>query len=158
VSRGLPRAHRRRAHHRRARHAGRDGSEELAERNPLMPSLMKLVMRSAWRLHLVFMLVATAAIAGCRRSDAYRQPLPVVRVQTVAEADRGGVLRFSGRVDAQMQVNLAFRVAGYVDSIASLTTADGARRLVQAGDPVRRGAILAVVRQSDYARKYDELR
>jgi multidrug efflux system membrane fusion protein len=61
-------------------------------------------------------------------------------------------------VQAQTQVELAFKVGGYVRAVAEATDAGGKRRLLQAGDRVRRGAVLASVRESDYQSHLAELR
>jgi multidrug efflux system membrane fusion protein len=61
-------------------------------------------------------------------------------------------------VEAQTQVTLAFKVGGYVDAITSVPADGRNRRLVQAGDPVKRGEVLATIRKADYSTKLDELR
>jgi multidrug resistance efflux pump len=55
-------------------------------------------------------------------------------------------------------VTLAFKVGGYVGAITS-TPGDGrGGRLVQAGDAVKSGEVLATIRKADYSTKLDELR
>lgn len=109
-------------------------------------------------VRVLILVAATVAVPACHRSDAYDRPPPAVRVATVAVADGGGVVRYSGRVEAHTEVDLAFRVGGYVTTIATTPAQEGGQRLLQAGDPIRRGAVLAVVRQDDYTRRYEELR
>lgn len=96
--------------------------------------------------------------AGCRRGEAYERPIQPVRVQVVGPSGQAGAIRYSGRVAAVTEVTVEFRVGGYVTSITSTQRADGTRRLLQAGDPVRRTSLLASLRRSDYATRSDELR
>jgi RND family efflux transporter MFP subunit len=71
-------------------------------------------------------------------------------VQTVATADgaRGGA--YSANIVADTQVDVAFKVNGYVQSILQVKGADGKLRNVQAGDRVTTGAVLAVVKDDTY--------
>src|SRR5262249_1688148 len=85
-------------------------------------------------------------------------PPPPVRAQVVAAAGPAGAVRYSGRITAATEVNLAFRVGGYVTAVTTTLQPDGTRRLLQAGDTVRRSAVLASIRRSDYATRLDELR
>src|SRR5262249_61493651 len=50
-----------------------------------------------------------------------------------------------------------FGVGGAGTSATRVKQPDGASRLVQAGDAVRRSTVLAVIRRSDYATKFEEL-
>jgi multidrug efflux system membrane fusion protein len=81
-----------------------------------------------------------------------------VRVQNIGPVGPKGAVRYSGRVEAQTQVTLAFKVGGYVRTIAQVAGDGGGRRLVQAGDGVRSGQVLATIRKADYSTKLDELR
>jgi multidrug efflux system membrane fusion protein len=67
-------------------------------------------------------------------------------------------VRYSGRFEAQTQVTLAFKVGGYVSGIALVPQGGSERRLVQAGDEVHTGEVLATIRKSDYSTRLDELR
>jgi len=103
-------------------------------------------------------LAVIGVASGCRAGDRYSRPPSPVRVQVVASTGPASPVRYGGRVAAATEVNLAFRVGGYVSAIAATTQPDGTRRLLQAGDPVRRSAVLASLRRSDYATRFDELR
>jgi multidrug efflux system membrane fusion protein len=98
------------------------------------------------------LLVALALGAlACGKAEGYVKPPIPVRVTTVREAsaedqDR----RFSGTVAAEAESGLSFKVGGYATSILTVREPDGRVRLVQAGDRVRRGTVLAQVRQEDY--------
>jgi RND family efflux transporter MFP subunit len=94
--------------------------------------------------------LALGGLAGCRGgAPPERQPVPV-RVQ-VAQHSRGtGELRYSAAIHPDAQVDLAFKVNGYIDSILQVRGADGRMRHVQDGDLVRRGTVLAHVRDTEY--------
>ena len=47
-------------------------------------------------------------------------------------------------------MDLAFRVSGIVDAITQVRGADGRLRAIQDGDPVRKGQVLARLRQAEY--------
>jgi RND family efflux transporter MFP subunit len=58
--------------------------------------------------------------------------------------------RFSGHIEPVSQVEVAFKVAGYVERICMVQGMNGKQRLVQEGDEVVRGQELASVRRADY--------
>jgi len=115
-------------------------------------------MRFALSRCLGLLPLALAPLTACHRTESYERPLLPVRVQTVAPAGAKGAVRYSGRFEAQTQVTLAFKVGGYVSAIALEPQGGGGRRLIQAGDVVRSGEVLATIRKSDYSTKLDELR
>ncbi len=94
--------------------------------------------------------VGSAAIVGCgHKAPAARDSIPVT-VQTVglASGDAGGA--YSAHIIADTQVDVAFKVNGYVQSILQVKGADGKLRNVQAGDRVATGAVLAIVKDDTY--------
>ena len=70
--------------------------------------------------------------------------------QTVAVASGETAGAYSANIVADTQVDLAFKVNGYVQSILQVKGTDGTARNVQAGDPVTRGTVLAVVKEDTY--------
>ena len=102
--------------------------------------------------------LALAPLMACHRAPADERSLLPVRVQSVASAGARGAVRYSGRFEAQTQVTLAFKVGGYVSTIAQVAREGGTPRLIQAGDDVRTGETLATIRKADYSTKLDELR
>jgi multidrug efflux system membrane fusion protein len=102
--------------------------------------------------------LACACAFGCHRSSPYPKPLLPVRVQSIGPAGPKGAVRYSGRVEAQTQVTLAFKVGGYVHTITQVPGNGGGRRFMQAGDRVRSGQVLATIRKADYSTRLDELR
>ena len=102
-----------------------------------------------------------AALAGACSPGTPAKPARAVRVETVGAASSAGRAHYGGVVRAQTQVDLAFRVGGFVASIAT-APANGANRgkaserLVQAGDRVAKGTVLATLRQADYRQRLSE--
>jgi len=97
----------------------------------------------------VILLVALSSWA-CDHNKAYEKPLTPVAVGVVEQYSSGGGIRYSGDVEADVRVDLAFKVGGYVREILEVKGVDGRHRRVQEGDVVRRHTILARVRESDY--------
>ncbi len=94
---------------------------------------------------------------GCRPAPhAPPQAVPVVAatIGGAAPEDAGGQ-RYSGTVRPHRQVDLAFRVSGYVQSVLSVRDAAGTTRPVQAGDRVTAGTVLARVQSADYQAQSD---
>jgi RND family efflux transporter MFP subunit len=101
----------------------------------------------------VLIITAVALIAltiGCKTNGQEKTVKPV-KVKTVETHTGASVVRYSASIRPSSQVEIAFKVGGYVESIKS---AEG--RHIQAGDIVAKGAVLAQLRQSDYAAKVNE--
>lgn len=77
-------------------------------------------------------------------------PVPVTVVQVAPAAGDPGATRYSGAIKADESVDVAFRVSGIVDAITQVRGADGRMRAIQDGDPVRRGMVLAQLRQQEF--------
>src|SRR5215467_14509304 len=92
-------------------------------------------------------------LAGCEHAGAPAHQAIPVRVSTVGTLDESGGLRYSANVEAFTEVSLAFKSGGYVDHILERKGADGRTRVLQVGDRVSQGEILARVRQSEYSDK-----
>jgi len=86
--------------------------------------------------------IALVLLAACGRNAAVEKPLTPVNITTVAGAPSSNAVRYSATVRPDWQLDLAFRVGGYVDEVRA-----------QEGDRVRRGAVLARLRESDYTSK-----
>lgn len=80
-------------------------------------------------------------------------PTPPLPVTVTSVGDGSGSLdeaRYAGSIQADASVDVAFRVSGVVDEVIQVRGADGRMRNLQDGDVVRRGAILARLRQDEY--------
>jgi RND family efflux transporter MFP subunit len=101
--------------------------------------------------HSPTVLVMLALAGGCgETAPPPTPPLPV----TVAPVGQGsGALdeaRYAGSIQADASVDVAFRVSGIVEDIVQVRGADGRMRNLQDGDLVRRGDMLARLRQDEY--------
>lgn len=65
----------------------------------------------------------------------------------------GAGARYTAEVTPASSVDLAFKVSGYVERVASVRGVDGRLRLLQEGDPVSRGAELAKLQTQDHLNK-----
>jgi RND family efflux transporter MFP subunit len=102
------------------------------------------------RLFALVPLVACVAIIGCGHKEAAAPESIPVTVQTVAMASGAVGGAYSANIIADTQVDVAFKVNGYVQSILQVKGADGRPRNLQAGDAVTAGAVLAVVKDDTY--------
>ena len=102
------------------------------------------------RLLIVVQLIAALAISGCGHKEAAAPESIPVTVQTVGMATGAAGGAYSANIIADTQVDVAFKVNGYVQSILQMKAADGKLRNVQAGDAVTTGAVLAVVKDDTY--------
>lgn len=98
-------------------------------------------------------LVPLSLISGCAKVETKEKPLKPVRAKAAERRPASGGVRYSASIRANSQVELAFKVGGYVEEIAQVRGADGAWRYLQAGDTVTKGTVLARLRQSDYLAK-----
>ncbi len=84
------------------------------------------------------------------RRPTANPPLPVT-VVTVGGSTAGiGETRYSGAIKADESVDVAFRLSGIVEEITQVRGADGRIRDLQDGDIVRRGEVLARLRQNEF--------
>jgi RND family efflux transporter MFP subunit len=89
--------------------------------------------------------------AGCsaEKEPAENPPTPVV-VTPVEQYSGNEAVNYSASLVPYTQVSLAFKSSGYVVKILQRTGADGRVRNIQQGDYVKKGTVLATVRQDDY--------
>jgi RND family efflux transporter MFP subunit len=110
-------------------------------------NISRFVFRHALTIGLI---AAFWAVAGCSKKEPFEKPPIPVKFQTVADALPEGGLKYSATLTPREQVDLAFKVGGYVDDILKLPGPDGMPRDVQRGDRVEKSSILARIRESDY--------
>jgi RND family efflux transporter MFP subunit len=107
-------------------------------------------------LGLIAVLACAVAMAGCAREKGYEKPLKPVRV-TLAKPYAGGRgIRYSASINPYSQVNMSFKVNGYVQAILRKKGADGRMRDVQEGDRVNANTTLAWVQESGYVDKVNQ--
>jgi RND family efflux transporter MFP subunit len=92
-----------------------------------------------------------AALSGCGSDKPPpAAPIPVTVVE-VGTTDRGGnETRYSGSINADASVDVAFKVSGVVDQVTQVRGADGRQRNLQDGDAVRKGTTLARLRPNEF--------
>jgi multidrug efflux system membrane fusion protein len=86
-------------------------------------------------------------------------PLPrgvAVKVATVEKSSTSTATRYSAQIVPATRVDLAWKVGGYVESIAEVPGVDGQPRPLQEGDLVEAGTQLASLRKTDYQQKIAE--
>jgi multidrug efflux system membrane fusion protein len=95
--------------------------------------------------------IGAAALAGCRPASHAPEPAPLVAVGPVERyAGEASAARYSASIAPYSQVDVAFKVGGYVTEIAQVRGADRRPRSIQGGDRVKQGDLLARVRQADF--------
>ncbi len=109
----------------------------------------------SWSLILFFTCVSFLS-GGCSREELYEKPLTPVRVHPVMTQRADGSVRYSASITPYAQVELTFKVNGYIQEILQLPGADGHQRDVQAGDIVKKGTVIARVREAEYVEKVKE--
>lgn len=114
----------------------------------------------------VALLLMAVLAAGCARKQPVESPPVAVRTFELSTATARRSLTYSATLQARSQVDLAFRLGGYVTNVSSVDSARRpagrgrraeAGRPLQSGDRVTRGTLLASIRQSDFKERYSEL-
>jgi multidrug resistance efflux pump len=99
-------------------------------------------------------IAAFPVVAGCARGDAFasREDAPRKAVRTaVAELSNAlEPMTYSAIIAPNAQVDVAFRVSGYVVSLDQTRAADGRVRPLEPGAPIKTGTVLARIRAADY--------
>src|SRR6266480_1200173 len=90
------------------------------------------------------------------QSKQVQKPIVPVKVVTVELHVPNSGARYSATIIPRTQVELAFKVDGYVETLQKVRGVDGQLRDIQEGDAIVAGAVLARVRQSDYQVKVKE--
>jgi multidrug efflux system membrane fusion protein len=94
-------------------------------------------------------LLATA----CTTKNAETEKAPkAVRVVALEGSDGALESRYSGTLEAATKVDAAFRIGGYVESLAQVGEGKS-KRTLDVGDFVKKGTVLGKIRSADYAQK-----
>ena len=108
------------------------------------------------RILTVASFLSLAIVVGCSKNAATEKPAKPVKVKAVETHSTVSSVRYSASIRPAAQVDVSFKVGGYIESIAQVRDASGQWRHLQAGDVVHQGAVLARVRQSDYVARVNE--
>ena len=100
-------------------------------------------------------LFLTTIVAGCGHKEPEKRVVPV-KVAAVELNAASTEARYSATIIPRTEVELAFKVGGYVDGLRKVRGVDGKMRDIQEGDRISTGAVLARVRQSDYQVKFKQ--
>lgn len=106
--------------------------------------------------HILTVLLMIGLLAGCSKETTKQKQAKPVKVKAVETHSSLSDVRYSASIKPAAQVEVAFKVGGYIDDIAREKDPAGQWRFIQAGDIVHKGATLARVRQSDYAARVNE--
>jgi RND family efflux transporter MFP subunit len=106
----------------------------------------------------VIALISASLMIGCAKANSKEKPAKPVRAKAVELHSTVSSVRYSASIRPAAQVDVAFKVGGYVDAIGRQKDSAGQWRYLQAGDMVRQGTTLARVRQSDYVAKVNEVK
>lgn len=90
------------------------------------------------------------------QDEAAKKAPTVVGVRVVEQHLQGGGTRYSATIGASRQVDLAFKVGGYVQELLQVQGSDGQSHAVQEGDQVTKGTILARLRPDDFVVKQQQ--
>jgi multidrug efflux system membrane fusion protein len=104
----------------------------------------------------ISLLLITTAGRSHSQDEPAKKPPTVVGVRVVEQHVPGGGTRYSATIAPSRQVELAFKVGGYVQELLQVRGADGQQRDVQEGDQVVKGTVLAQLREVDYVVKRDQ--
>jgi len=102
---------------------------------------------------LVFVTIAAFQTCGCvgqAGSDTDGRPPKAVRLVTVEPSTAAESATYSATIAPNAQVDLAFRVPGYVVDVRRTKGADGRIRAVEPGAALTTGLVLARIRAIDY--------
>jgi RND family efflux transporter MFP subunit len=99
----------------------------------------------------VYFLLAACVLGGCESAHKAPEKPPIpVTVTEVEEYSGPEGVTYSASIVPYDQVNVAFKSSGYVTTILQRKGVDGRERNLQQGDWVKKGEVLARVRESDY--------
>jgi len=94
--------------------------------------------------------------AACKKEAPAPSKGIAVKVAPIKRTSDVAGTRYSAQIVPNTQLNLAFKVGGYVEEIAQIEGVDKTKRNLQEGDRVTEGMELASLRKTDYAHKIAE--
>jgi multidrug efflux system membrane fusion protein len=100
--------------------------------------------------------ITALLLVACKDSAVPdKSPVPV-RTSMVQNIAVGNSVRYSASIVPYSQVDLAFQSSGYIDHVLQVKSASGGFRNIDQGDFVRKGTVLAVVREQSYRDKLQQ--
>jgi multidrug efflux system membrane fusion protein len=112
------------------------------------------------RIYFGVVLAGALCVIACSRSGATEDSAPAkaIRVGTVSLVREAEAAKYSAILTPNAQVDLAFRVSGYVVELHQTKGVGGRRRPLEPGAPVVAGTVLARIRPADYQVVVDKAR
>jgi RND family efflux transporter MFP subunit len=112
------------------------------------------------RIYLGVLIAGALSGIACSRSRPADDPAPAkaVRMGTVSSVREAETAKYSAILTPNAQVDLAFRVSGYVVELYQTKGAGGRRRPLEPGNTVVAGTVLARIRPADYQAVVDKAR
>lgn len=102
------------------------------------------------------LLTTACALVGCAEKVP-QKPIPAVRVEVVSSGTAAsGKVVYSAVAQAYTTTPLAFRGPGYVVQLMTVPTPGGGTRALGEGDRVKRGDVVARLRDSEYRDKVEQ--
>jgi RND family efflux transporter MFP subunit len=98
----------------------------------------------------ILMVAALALLSACGAKPPAAAVVTPVRVEAAQVLSSATNLKYSAQVVPETQVDVAFRTDGYVERIKRVPGVDSKQRLLQPGDPVQVGDVLARVKDEQY--------
>lgn len=97
------------------------------------------------------LLLLSGLLPGCNeeRKPFVKPPTPV-EIALIEAVPVGDSLTYSASLIPEERVDMAFKVGGYVKDIATAPGPDGKPHILQKGDKVTKGMMLAALRDDDY--------
>lgn len=99
---------------------------------------------------LVLLAFAASIVAGCGKKSVNNEIVPVMATSVALPTGETANRTYSGNIEPNVTVNASFTVGGYVRGILNVRSGGNGVRLLQEGDFVRKGTVLAHVRDVDY--------
>jgi RND family efflux transporter MFP subunit len=127
--------------------------EQSQIRNPRRwhPNSRRSFLRTLW-----VVLICASLAGGCRHGQSVEKPPTPVRAQAVEEQAGGGGVRYSAVISPYAQVELTFKVGGYIREILQVRGADGRLRDAHQGDVFTKGTVLARIREKDFIERVNQ--
>lgn len=108
------------------------------------------------KVAVALVMCVVGAVSACHETEVQPASRTAVKVALVERSAGAEGIHYSAQINPATRIDVAFKVGGYVESVASAPGVDGKSRLLQEGDRVRANMQLASLRRTDYEQKLAE--
>jgi multidrug efflux system membrane fusion protein len=112
-------------------------------------------VRTSKSMTVTAVVLMISLLGACKSKQTQKSAVPVT-VAAVELNVASRETRYSATIIPRTEVQMAFKVGGYVDALRKIRGVDGKMRDIQEGDLINVGTVLARVRQNDYQVKFKE--